>query len=487
MFMHLIRCEKAFFLHAFHPELKSFAANEPNIQLENGKAIGELGRRMYSGGYDLSQGGLILGRRLVDITQQAIRERKHEILYEPAFISKERHLYFQADIMILNKNVYRMVEFKSGTYFKEPYYLYDIGFQARVLYDNGYTKRLRIYAALINKHYVRNGDIKLDELFTHHDVTENVFRVQPIILKKLDEAYSIIAKGSEPEVTVGKHCIHPYKCAFYEYCYQKLPTTSLLHVKTLSENQVKVLIEQQVQSVNEIPANLKISKEQLKELKGIFKSAPIYNKKALGNFLSTIEYPIAFMDFETINLPYPLYDGISPYIQIPFQFCYLKEISHGRYARHDFLAPSGTDPRKHFIERLIVDSSGTGSILVYNAAFEKAVLNSLAKEFPQYKQEIKAIIERIIDLMEPFRKKDYWHRSFGNGYSIKVVLPVLCPDFSYDTLQIRNGNMAMLAYMKLDTYGIAERREVEVNLKEYCHMDTIGMAKILDALIEIAE
>jgi hypothetical protein len=127
-----------------------------------------------------------------------------------------------------------------------------------------------------------------------------------------------------------------------------------------------------------------------------------------------------------------------------------------------------------------------GSIIVYNAQFERSILNTLAKEFPEYQTKISNITDRIIDLMEPFRKRDCYFLAMKGSHSIKNVLPAVFTDFHYEHLAISNGNEASRMYEQLiGETNIFKIEETISNLKEYCKLDTLAMVKILERLNEI--
>ena len=43
-------------------------------------------------------------------------------------------------------------------------------------------------------------------------------------------------------------------------------------------------------------------------------------KDEIRQFLNTLKYPLYYLDFETFGPAIPMYDGTSPYQDIPFQF-----------------------------------------------------------------------------------------------------------------------------------------------------------------------
>jgi hypothetical protein len=59
-----------------------------------------------------------------------------------------------------------------------------------------------------------------------------------------------------------------------------------------------------------------------------------------------------------------------------------------------------------------------------------------------------ALISRVVDLL-PIARKYYYHPSQQGSWSIKAVLPALCPDLdlNYDKLDgVQDGGMAMTAF-----------------------------------------
>jgi len=210
----------------------------------------------------------------------------------------------------------------------------------------------------------------------------------------------------------------------------------------------------------------------------------LIDKKAIKNFLSDLSYPLYFMDFETFQPAVPLYDNSKPYQQIPFQYSvFLKKNKNSEAEHYEFLAEPGTDPRKKFIENLLKVIKDKGDVLVYNKTFEITRLNEIARDFPEYGEEIEKLISRIKDLMIPFQKKYYYAPEMKGSYSIKAVLPALVPELSYDNLEINEGGLASVAYESLQTEtDLMFIAEIKQQLLEYCKMDTLGMVRLLEKL-----
>ena len=107
-------------------------------------------------------------------------------------------------------------------------------------------------------------------------------------------------------------------------------------------------------------------------------------------------------------------------------------------------------------------------IVVYNRGFEKMILNSIARDFPEYAEDIEKLIARVVDLMIPFQKKWYYTPEMKGSYSIKAVLPALVPELTYDDMEIADGGSASIAFENLvDQTNMIIIEENRRNLLEY--------------------
>ena len=99
----------------------------------------------------------------------------------------------------------------------------------------------------------------------------------------------------------------------------------------------------------------------------------------LNDELSTLRYPICYMDFETIFPALPRFAGMRPYDHVPFQWSvHRQELTGAPIKRYDFLAEATSDPRVPFLESLCQAVKAAGSIVVYNQGFEDSRLDDLA-------------------------------------------------------------------------------------------------------------
>ena len=214
---------------------------------------------------------------------------------------------------------------------------------------------------------------------------------------------------------------------------------------------------------------------------------PYIDKERIRDFLKNFYYPLYFLDFETFQQPIPKYDGIRPYMQIPFQYslhyieCENEELHH-----KEFLAEAGVDPRRKLAEQLVKDIPTNVCVLAYNMRFEKMVIKELAEVFEDLRDTLIKIHDNIQDLMIPFYERMYYCKEMQGSYSIKYVLPALFPnddELDYHRLPVvHNGSEAMSVFANLNEKSKEEQEIIRKGLLEYCKLDTLAMVKIWEKL-----
>lgn len=144
------------------------------------------------------------------------------------------------------------------------------------------------------------------------------------------------------------------------------------------------------------------------------------------------------------------------------------------------VALSGKDPSQAFAEALLAACGERGPIFVCNAGFETARIRELAERFPRLAKALLALNERVVDLL-PVAREHYYHSSQQGSWSIKAVLPAICPDLNYGDLDgVQDGGMAMEAFLEaLSPQASATRKaEIERQLLDYCALDTYAMVRL---------
>ena len=238
-----------------------------------------------------------------------------------------------------------------------------------------------------------------------------------------------------------------------------------------------------VESIRDIPDDYRLDDIQRRAATCVQTGEPWYDRDELAKELAKLEYPVYFLDFETVNPAIPRYAGMHPYKHLPFQWSLHAQRQSGTQPEHlEFLAVDRTDPRRRFVESLCAALGERGSIVVYNAAFENSRLSELAVWLPECAEQINNTQARLFDLLPVVRNRVY-HPAFAGSYSLKAVLPALVRDMTYEGMTVADGVDAGLAWeMFLRSSDAAERERLRKALLDYCGQDTLAMVKLLAAL-----
>ena len=211
-----------------------------------------------------------------------------------------------------------LVEVKSTTSLKEDVHLPDIAFQAFVLTGAGIKLR-KCFLAHINNEFVRQGAIDPQKFFTLEDVTKPVSALSRDIEDQIDAMQRVIGAKAHPEIQIGPHCDNPYTCALHDRCWSFLPEASVFTLYR-GGNKAFTLLKQGIQHLENIPADVALTDNQAIQRAALLAGQPHIDRPALAAFLGQLEYPVSYLDFETIGTAIPLFDGVKPYQQVPFQY-----------------------------------------------------------------------------------------------------------------------------------------------------------------------
>jgi len=474
-----LQCHKSLWLLKNRRDLQQKPDASLQARFDAGNEVGILAQKLFPGGTVLKYESGI--SKNIQKTQELIASGV-EIIYEATF--RHDNVLAMVDILRKGEHGWEMYEVKSSTETKDIF-INDTAIQYYVVKGTG-LNITRVSVVHLNNQYNRVGELDLQALFTVNDVTGQTLNRQADIPQKLNNMRHSL-KGDEPSIDIGLYCTAPYECDFRSYCWQHIPEYSIFNIANLRSNRKFNLYYEGILHLQDIPADFSLSDNMQVQIEAELTGKKFINNNTINKFLSKISEPIGFLDFETFMEPVPSFDNQRPYQQIPFQYS-LHIFENKKLAHHEFLGKPGIDPRPAFIEKLLDDTSSCRTIIVYNQAFEVARLQEIARNFPEFTEGIESIIARIVDLMAPFRNKDYYVREMCGSHSIKYVLPALVPELSYNNLAIADGEMAMLSYAGLSR--MADRGEIEKirhNLLEYCGLDTLGMVRIWEKLVSLTQ
>jgi hypothetical protein len=476
-----LQCHKALYLKKHFPELEDEISGSQQAIFNIGHNVGQLACKLFPGGIDL---GEFIPDQIAKVFEETeILLHQKQIIYEAGF-SFDNNLCF-SDILVPNGKQWRVYEVKASTSVKDVY-VWDAAFQYYLITKSGVdVKDMSIIH--INNQYEKIGDLDVQQLFTIQSVLDQVILLQTNVEEYIVELNKMLARDHPPNIDIGTHCHDPYPCSFLGHCWQHIPDYSVFDISRLDTNKKFNLYRNGIIDIKDIPEDFKLSYDQRLQVESEKNGAAVINRDSVRDFVSNLNLPLFFLDFETFNPAIPFFDYSKPFQMIPFQYSlHIEKNSGGMVEHKEFLAGIDGDPRIPFINQLIKDLGSKGDILVYNKGFECTRLKEIAKNFPIYEEPINAILSRIVDLMVIFSRKDYYTPAMKGSYSIKAVLPALVPDFSYSDLEIADGETASIAFANL--YFEPDKQasdKIRTNLLAYCKMDTLAMVEILKVLRSI--
>ncbi len=453
-------------------------ANTLNEQLlfDQGHLVGAEARKRFAGG-ELVMAPAWEYDQAIRGTKNAM-EKGAPAIFEAAF--QNGPLYVRVDILERVPEGWNIIEVKSSVSVKEDS-LVDCTIQYAVLKGLGIDVQ-RVKLMYINKACVAPN---LENLFSVADVTDEVKTRSASVKTSIKDFLEAIRKDQPPEIQAGTHCTSPYECRFQKKCWTDMlmPPLSILNIPGLKNDQ-KWEIFHRGEALEDL--NTEDFPEVSKRAIDVYKTdQPFIAREKLLTELKEWQWPLWFLDFETIGFAVPRFDGTHPYQQVPFQFSlHMQSEVGGPVRQEEFLDTSGADPRESLILKMLDSIGDEGDIVAYYAEFEKRVIADLALAYPQYAERLQKLLPRFRDPL-PLIRSHIYLKEFNGSFSIKSVGPALLGnEFSYENLRVRDGAMAQAAYLEcLKDKGDGE--EIRGALREYCGQDTFILVKLVERLMTI--
>ncbi len=476
-FMRGCQCVKSLYLNKHQPGLKDEVSVQQQAVLDRGTSVGELAQQLFPGGIDASPENYFEYQQSIALTEELI-EAGNTVIYEAAF--QYNGVMAAIDILVKTGGAWRAYEVKSTTSVKETH-VTDAALQYYVITHAG-MPLADISIIHLNREYTRMGKLDIRQLFATESIRDLVLEQQDFVAAQIPKLKEVLTLAEAPVIDIGEHCVTPYTCDFVGHCWQHIPQPSVFDISRLGKNQFE-LYRQGIVRFEDIQDRIELNEHQKLQVNCHLKQEEYVDRPGLQEFLSTLPYPLYFLDFETFNPAVPLYDRSRPYQQIPFQYSiHYKKDSIGELRHTEFLASPSGDPRPAFIEQLLIKTRMPGLILTYNQGFERSRLRELAADFPKYAAELEERMERVRDLMPPFQHTLYYTPAMNGRYSIKSVLPALVPDLDYSGMPISTGTDASLGFEQMLYDLTSDHSALRANLLAYCKMDTLAMVRILEKL-----
>lgn len=474
-----LQCHKRLWWMVHEPTAPELQPDEmAQATMDRGIHVGELARNYVPGGLVIDLPYDAYDER-IGLTRQAL-EKGAPAIYEASF--RADGAFVAVDILKRDDRGFRLIEVKSTTSIKD-HHIPDVAIQAHILRQNGLD-----LAGTEVMHLNRECAYPdLSNLFMRSDVTKAAHAIEASVPGWIAQQIAMLQEPI-PDVPIGEHCTTPYDCPFMARCWPTLPPH---HVSTLyrMKRQAAEFEGQGYRTIYDLPKGVALNPIADRQRRAVQEGRIIVGP-TLSRALVGLVPPIAFLDFETICLAVPVWEGCHPYDTVPVQFsCHVQE-ADGRVAHHEWLAEGCEDPRPALAERLIRACKSAQTIVAYNADFECRCIAQMADALPTLAAPLRRIVDRLVDLL-PIVRNHVYHQDFGGSFSLKTVLPALVPELRYDTLEISDGGTASVELERLlfNGEGLAPeaKERLRRDLLRYCHQDTLGLVRLVERLRGLAK
>ena len=485
----LWQCPKIAWLKKYKPEKLAFDESTLS-QMEAGNEVGDLAMGLFG---DFVEVTAYHGDKL-DLPQmiaatKAEMEKGTPVICEASF--QYNGLYCAVDILKKENGGWAIYEVKSSTHNDQPVYIADVAYQKYVLEHCGVPVS-GLYLVCLDGDYVFDGCLDIHRLFKITDVAQAAQVEENSIAANLSIAERLLASEEEPAIDLSVNCKNPYLCGFWPYCSRHIPSPSVFDLYRMPFAKKIEYYKKGKITYQDLLFDPGItSPKQVRQiLYAVSDQGTYVNKESIRDFLDTLSFPLYFLDFETMQTVIPRFVGTKPYAQIPFQYSlHYIEREGGELKHTEYLAKSGTDPRRELAERLCADIPMNVCVTAYNKSFECTRIKELAAAFPDLADHLLNIEANIRDLLVPFQTGCYYNRAMGGSFSIKSVLPALFPDnpaLDYHNLDgVHHGGEAMTLFPKIKDMPPEEQKKARYNLLKYCELDTFAMVKVWQELVRV--
>ncbi len=354
-----------------------------------------------------------------------------------------------------------------------------------------------LYIYLANGTYQKQGHLKFQDFVEIKECYQEISALNPMDFTPIKQ---VIQSNTAPApINSKKHCP---QCPYLKSCWpNQLPefVSQFYRISQTNYDKIYQAIESNPKSAQAkniedffdlIPDQLFTKNpNHLIQKNAIVLGSPYQNTAQIKSLINTLQYPLSFLDFETIRPAVPLFDNFVFNQQFPFQYaldiveCEEDLRDKSKIKHHEFIGNGIDNPCLDFIQALLSNLPSSGSILVYHLSAERGFLNNLSKRYG-YENEINAIINRLVDLKDLLIKNNeinYYHKDFKGGFGLKEIVEPLLGESPYANLAIQDGLRASKLYGEIAKMKdqIQIKQTIE-NLLAYCNLDARVMIDILN-------
>jgi hypothetical protein len=472
LFLRSRQCLRLGWYMRHQPQNAAWTAGQ-QFRAQEGRRVGQAARSLFP------QGRLISGETPYANahTRREMADPAVSVLFEATFVAEP--FIAKADVLLREAGGWHLLEVKSGFNLHDAW-IEDLAYTAFVMRQAGIPP-IRTSLLLLSPDYRLGQSIR--SLFAApQDCTEQVQGFWEEYQSLARQMPWFLQQQQPPEAPLTRACRDcPY---FATDCHGRGIDHHILHLPRLSDKALGKLQALGCTSIGQIPEDHILTANQRIVRDCVTCGQPRRDTLRIRTLLEGVRWPAGFLDFETVMTALPRLPGVAPHEQIPTQYSlHLCAEPGGITSHREYLASPQRDCRRELAEHLLADCASAQTLVAYSD-FEKRIIQGLANQFSDMEQALGQLLTKLFDLRHAFKPDVYYHPDFGGRESIKVVLPAIVPDMSYEGLPIGDGETAVAAFVRMmdGECSLEEVMELRGQLLQYCGQDTLAMVKLHEHL-----
>lgn len=460
-------------------------------RMRDGQQVEQLARQVLPAGVSIQ------AREIYEADSQTrtAMAAGEKVLYQPTALAST-HLVARADALIAVEGGWHMIEVKSSSIDPDNVkptsikkHLNDLAFQVLAFRQAG-IPIVKSSLLLLNRTYQRNGELVPEDLFALVDCTTHVEKAIPDVQTQIDTAVAVLLDSDTPAECDCDRKTRANRCELFGHFHPHIPERDTIYnIASIRKEALLPALDLGVLQIVDWPDDLPLSPKQRRQVELAREGKETARPHQLSTFLSSMEYPLWYLDYETFQNPIPKWEGYIPHQQITFQYSLHRWEEGSEPVHFEYLAEDAVnDPSLGLLHRLKEDLGSTGSVIVWNKSFERDRNVEMAERYPEFADFLNSVNQRMVDLADAV-KNGWWESpDFQGSWSLKQVLPVAAPELDYKKLEIGDGGTASERWMQavLDSPRVlsdTERDSVLQALRIYCAQDTLAMHRIRNYML----
>ena len=465
-----LQCGRLLWLKCNRPELADALTEVQEHIFASGTRVGELARERFGGGVLVDEDFMHPAEALA--TTARLMEDPPPAIFEAAFSHED--VFVRPDAIVGNADgSWDLYEVKSSTKLKEEH-VTDVAVQLWVLEGAGLTVRSAFLMHLDNTYVHDGGVYDLERLFAAEDVTGAARAFMPAVPGLVRDMLATIA-GPEPATRIGKHCDHPYTCAFRGHCHADHPRAAGHGASALERRAARGPARRRHPGHRRRAAALPGTERAPAEVWRARSLRAVPDRPRGGASPRRARVARALPRLRDHAVGLAALRGTRPWQQVPFQWSDHVLHPDGTVVHHEFLHTGHGDSRPDFAASLLRCWDGRGASWCTRPSRARACASSV-RRCRILQSRSRASAAGCSTSRRWCAATSTTLRAWGDT-SIKVVLPALVDTLSYEDLGIREGGTASLRYLRWLRGELVgdEAERLFADLRAYCATDTLAM------------